>query len=184
MSMRIVRLAGKIESQDDFHVARLLLLLDACAGRSGRSVEGITKLAKLDFLLRYPTCMERALTAVNRASDVPPMEEHERDTIEGRMIRFRYGPWDGRYRRWIALLVSKGLAATCVQGRTVHVKLTDSGTTVARQLQGHTEFAGLTARSKAIASAFRTYSATGIKDFVYKTFPEIIDMKWGESIDL
>ena len=184
MSMRLVRMAGRIESEDDFHVARLLLLLDAYAGRSGKSVEGITKLAKLDFLLRYPTCMERALVAVNRADAVPQMEPHERDTIEGRMIRFRYGPWDSRYRRWIALMVSKGLAATCVQGRTVHVKLTDSGATVARQLQEHAEFAGLTTRSQSIASAFRTFSATGLKDFVYATFPEIVSMKWGESIDL
>lgn len=35
------------------------------------------------------------------------------------MIRFRYGPWDDRYRRWIGILVAKGLAETSLKGHTV-----------------------------------------------------------------
>ena len=39
---------------------RLLLLIDAFTGAT-RSLEGRTKLAKLDFLLRYPNYLRRAL---------------------------------------------------------------------------------------------------------------------------
>src|SRR5688572_9096222 len=53
MSLKVIHLAAEIENTDDFHVARLLLLLNAAAGRSNKPVQGIMKLAKMDFLLRY-----------------------------------------------------------------------------------------------------------------------------------
>src|SRR6266496_5531002 len=40
--------------------ARLLILIASLSGPT-RSLEGRTKLAKLDFLLRYPTFLRRAL---------------------------------------------------------------------------------------------------------------------------
>src|SRR5258708_1960003 len=112
MSLRLVRLAAGIETSDDFHLARLLILLRNAANGTTKSVQGITKLAKLDFLLRYPTALIRVLESQRRTKAAAAIPEEERNTIEGRMIRFRYGPWDPRYRRWIALLVSRGLAHT------------------------------------------------------------------------
>ena len=47
------------------------------------------------------------------------------------MVRFRYGPWDERYRRWIGLLVARNLVTTYVRGHTVHVGLTERGRVVA-----------------------------------------------------
>lgn len=66
MSLKLVHLAAEIEHSDDFHVARLILLLKAAAGRNDRPVEGIMKLAKMDFLLRYPNCLVRALKAIGK----------------------------------------------------------------------------------------------------------------------
>jgi hypothetical protein len=40
------------DSVVEFHAARLLLLLNLC-GTAGR-IDGLTKLAKLDFFVRYP----------------------------------------------------------------------------------------------------------------------------------
>lgn len=60
MSLKLVHLASDIEHSDDFHVARLILLISAASGRSNKPVQGIMKLAKLDFLLRYPNCLVRA----------------------------------------------------------------------------------------------------------------------------
>jgi len=185
MSLRIVRAAAEAENSDDFHLSRLLVLLRAAGGRkNAKTIAGITKLAKLDFLLRYPTCLERALRSIHNSPERAQVKEHERISIESKMIRFRYGPWDGRYRRWIALLVAKGLAETYVQVNTVHVHLTPQGIEVADRLRELPDFADIDERSQVIASVFGGLSAMRIKDFVYETFPELLSMKWGEDIEL
>ena len=52
MSLRVIRAAAAAERSDDFHVGRLLVLLRAVGGGEGtRPVAGLTKLAKMDFLL-------------------------------------------------------------------------------------------------------------------------------------
>jgi len=100
------------------------------------------------------------------------------------MIRFRFGPWDDRYRRWISLLVAKRLAQTYLVGRTVKVVLTENGLELAESLEMREEFRDLSARSKIISTAVGDYNATKLKDFIYKVFPEITSMKWGEEIEL
>lgn len=184
MSLKVVHFALEIENSDDFHAARLLLLLKASSGRKNKPVDGIMKLAKLDFLLRYPNCLFRALQALGRDKDAAEISEQERNTIEARMIRFRFGPWDKRYRRWIGVLVSKGLANAYVDGRTVKVQLTPEGGKLADILGEMEEFSELKKRSKLISTAVGGYPATKLKDFIYKVFPEIVQMKWGKDIDL
>src|ERR1035441_3744832 len=51
----------------EFHAARLLLLVDIC-GTGGR-IDGLTKMAKMDFFARYPQFFEVARKAV---TTVPP----------------------------------------------------------------------------------------------------------------
>ena len=99
MSIKVIHLAAEIEDTNDFHVARLLLLLKYAAGRTDKPVQGIMKLAKMDFLLRYPNCLVRVLKALGKKQAAESIPEEERNTIEARMIRFRFGPWDKRYRR-------------------------------------------------------------------------------------
>lgn len=184
MSIKVIHLAAEIENTDDFHVARLLLLLKAAAGRSDKPVPGIMKLAKMDFLLRYPNCLVRVLNALGKKQAAQSIPEEERNTIEAKMIRFRFGPWDKRYRRWIGLLVSKGLANAYLDGRTVHIKLTDAGKAIAERFAALKEFEPLAIRSRLVATNVGSYSATKLKDFIYEVFPEIVDMRWGKDIEL
>jgi hypothetical protein len=184
MSLKVIHLAAEIENADDFHVARLLLLLKAAAGRSDKPVQGIMKLAKMDFLLRYPNCLVRVLKALGKQQATQSIPEDERNTIEARMIRFRFGPWDKRYRRWIGLLVSKGLANAYLEGRTVNVKLTEAGKEIAERFAAINEFEPLVVRSRLIASNVGSFSATRLKEFIYEVFPEIVDMRWGKDIEL
>jgi hypothetical protein len=184
MSLKTIHLAANIENSDEFHLSRLLLLLKACGKRNNKPMDGIMKLAKLDFLLRYPNCLVRVLHALKKDGLAESISEEERNTIEARMIRFRYGPWDDRYRRWIALLVAKRLAQTYLEGRTVKVVLTDSGLELAESLGEREEFRDLSARSKIVSASVGSYSATNLKNFIYKVFPEITTMKWGEEIEL
>ena len=110
------------------------------------------------------------------------MQPRERTSIETKMIRFRYGRWDARYRRWLGLLAAKGLVHLGVEGNTVLIGLTDAGRALSAPVRNESLFAELTRRSDLTVKAVGSMSATRLKDFVYQAVPEIIDMKWGEEI--
>jgi len=184
VSLKVIHLAAKIENSDSFHLSRLLILINATAGKTNKPIDGIMKLAKLDFLLRYPNCLIRVLLKLGKEKAAKEITEEEQNTIEARMIRFRFGPWDKRYRRWIGILVSKGLAITYLKGRTIKVQLTSDGSEMADRIGELGEFTELKKRSKMISTTVGKYSATKLKDFVYTVFPEIVDMKWGKDIEL
>jgi hypothetical protein len=184
MSLKLVRLAAEVEEADQFHLARLLILIRSAAGGATKSIQGITKLAKLDFLLRYPAALIRVLESQNRTKAAAKIPEEERNTIEGRMIRFRYGPWDPRYRRWIALLVSRGLASTYHMGSTVHVKLTVAGEALADDFEARSEFAELGTRAKLVSQAVGSFGAKRLMNFIYEVIPELEGKRWGEKIEL
>ncbi|WP_407166583.1 hypothetical protein [Bradyrhizobium sp. ORS 111] len=190
MSLRLVKAAAESENDDNLHLARLLLLLGSADARKttaitkARAVEGITKLAKMDFLLRYPTCLERILVALNRSHEDVSVHDRERTSIESKMIRFRYGPWDVRYRRWLGLLSSRGLVRLAVEGNTIVIGLTDAGRALAESIKTDPLFAELAHRSDITVKAVGSMSATRLKDFVYEAVPEITTMKWGDEIAL
>ncbi len=52
MRLRLIKASAETELDDEFHLQRLLFLLAEAHNRSTKTVEGIMKLAKLDFLLR------------------------------------------------------------------------------------------------------------------------------------
>jgi hypothetical protein len=184
MSLRLVRAVGETENLDDFHLSRLLVLLGSVDGRKSqqKTIEGITKLAKLDFLLRYPTCLERALEQLGKDPVLAHVEPRERTSIESKMVRFRYGPWDSRYRRWLGLLFSRGLVTLQLEGNTVHVGLTNTGRELATKFRKDPLYSTMTQRSDLLIKVVGRMTATALKEFVYEVIPEIIDMKWGEEI--
>lgn len=184
MALELVRALAASERDDDFHLARLLLLIAAHAGgrNKNKPMEGLTKLAKLDFLLRYPNCLERALLAANRPVDEAKVQDFERTTIESRMVRFRYGPWDHRYRRWVSLMAARGLITVRVIGNTVQIWLTDDGHDTAIAVSESLSHVTLADRAAIVSKRFGGKSGKGLKEFVYDTFPELTSMKWGEEI--
>jgi hypothetical protein len=184
MSLQIVNLASKIEKSDDFHLARILILLSTASGRTNKPIQGIMKLAKMDFLLRYPNCLARVLENQGKARDAATIPHEQRNTIEAKTVRFRYGPWDARYRRWIALLVSKGLVNAYLERRTVNVQLTEQGVALAASLRETDEFAELSRRGKMVSAAVGSLGATALMEYIYKVIPEIVDMKWGKDINI
>jgi hypothetical protein len=182
MALELARALAATERDDNLHTARLLLLMAAHAGDKGRPVEGLTKLAKLDFLLRYPNCLERALISAGKDPRKADVAEFERTTIESKMVRFRYGPWDYRYRRWVALMAARGLVTVDVKGKTVQLWPTPEGQAMATVLANQGSLEGLATRAKLVAKSFGSRSGSDLKNFVYDTFPELTDMKWGEEI--
>ncbi len=184
MSFRIVRAAVATERESALHEARLLLLLSGCSHRGDGAIEGFTKLAKLDFFLRYPVYFERLVKKLRRRPVIVPMQPHERDTVESKMIRFRYGPWDPRYRSWIGILSAKGLVAARPEGRaSVHLTLTDQGRAVAATLAQSPEFFDLAVRANLVGQVAGQETGNRLKELVYETVPEIGSMTWGEQIE-
>lgn len=184
MSLGLLKAAARAENSDGLHLMRLLILL-RCADKRGRTpkpVEGITKLAKLDFLLRYPVYLERALLQLGKSTENLDLLPRERTTVETKMIRFRYGPWDARYRRWLSLLASRGLLTVSLKGRKIEIGLTDAGRTLADELSGQAIFADLKDRGTIVMKTVGDMSGTRLKDFVYEIVPEITGMKWGQEI--
>lgn len=188
--MSLFNILADLESDDDLHLARLLILLGAFAGRNKTgTVEGLTKLAKLDFLLRYPVYLERALEARKRArqdATIKPKEEaavqeHERHSVESAMVRFKFGPWDHRYRRFLNLLIAHGLATVSLEGRAYHIGLTAAGYAKAQQLAAMEENKDLASRTRVVKRCF-DMGGTSLKDFIYDTFPEIVSLRLGEEI--
>jgi hypothetical protein len=181
--MNLFYVLADLEDDDELHEGRLLVLLSIFAGRKGnQTINGLTKLAKLDFLLRYPVFLERALKAHNTDSAEVNVAEHERKSVESSMVRYRYGPWDFRYRRFINLLIAKGLVTAEIRGRTIHIGLTDIGLDVAKRLADDNAYNDLASRSRLLKKHF-DWAPTRLMKFIYATFPEIVTLRLGEEIE-
>lgn len=166
--------------------ARLLLLIHAFTGPD-RSLEGRTKLAKLDFFLRYPPYFARALvvrsanrlTRAVRTSIERALEEGH--TIESRMVRYRYGPWDPAYFGLLGRLVGKGLVEPISESRGIGYRTTRRGGAVATELGATPEWES-TAERAALLRRFFDVSGERLKQFVYEQFPEVAGAAWGERL--
>jgi hypothetical protein len=171
-----------LELNPELHCARLLILLEAFANEEGTGeVEGVTKLAKLDFLLRYPVMLERALLAKRHSAKVVGLLDHERNSVESKMVRYRFGPWDHRYPRLLSLLQAKGLVQMRMDGVTKMVGLTPQGAQLGKHLGETEEFAAVARRARLLKRYF-DMPATRLMRFVYATFPEIASLELNTAI--
>jgi hypothetical protein len=135
----------------------------------------------LDFLLRYPVNLERALEARNGRGDEAKVLDFERLSIESAMVRYRFGPWDFRYRRFVNILISKGLAEVKTKGRMIQLFLTEAGISAAKELASREEFAQIEERTR-LLKRHCNLSATNLMKFIYETFPELSSMRAGKPI--
>ena len=182
MSFQIIKQILDLDSNFELHASRILILLAKLGGRNMKEVKGITKLVKLDFLLRYPTVLEHALKKFD-ADDNPNIQPHEKTSVESKMVRFRYGPWDHRYYQYLAILESKGLVQVAINNKAVEIRITQKGKDAAEKLGGFDEMTDFVNRSDIINSNFGKLSATKLKNLMYELVPELHEMKFGEKIE-
>lgn len=155
----------------DFHAARLLILIYVCGDEPGPYIAGRTKFAKLDFFVRYPGFLERAHAALsvttlgdNAFLAVDPSE------VEAPMIRYRFGPWDQRYRQFLAFLISRNLV-TVTSHRVERVKLRAAGKRTSQHLADSAVFWPLVHRCQAMQGNLASMSGTDLKNLIYDLFP-------------
>lgn len=182
--MDLVQTVADLDQSPKLHVARLLILLNAFEeDGQGGAIEGLTKLAKLDFLLRYPVMLERALEAKGRSTREVQLEDHERQSVESEMVRYRFGPWDHRYREFLNILVAKGLTSVSIEGRKVVITITEQGRESARQLAAQELFVQYSRRARLLKRHFDMTASTLMR-FIYDTFPEIVTLRSNQPIPL
>jgi hypothetical protein len=182
--MDYVEMLADLDEQPVLHKSRLLLLLYAFAGENNQgAIEGITKLAKLDFLLRYPTMLKHALEVKGVSARDLSIEDHELYSVESEMVRYRFGPWDHRYRFYLNLLVGEGLIKVISEGRKVIIALTDKGFAFANKLSANSLMQIYTKRAGILKRHF-DMTSTNLMNFIYDTFPEIVSLNSGKRIQL
>lgn len=179
MTATIEDRADELEAlRDDlaYHQARVLLLVQAVSRvrGTGSKLDGLTKLAKLDFLVRYPDLALRVLDALS--SGKPSETQNNGATAEAPMIRYKYGPWDNRYYPVIGALVGRGLLRYR-QGRRGSVALacTQSGQQLADDFANSEEWGAIAVQCKAVAEAAGAMTGNALKDLVYERLPELLD---------
>jgi hypothetical protein len=180
-TLDLATIVTSLDGDDAHHLARIMLLLLAFERNEGPAIEGITKLAKLDFLLRYPTYFERAMLARNASKKNLELEEHERKSLESQMVRYRYGPWDHRYRKFLNVLAAKRLVSLESDGRAIMISLTDRGRQHTEALLREETNHKLFDRAK-VLRRYLDIGPSDIMKFIYATFPEIASLKFNEAI--
>lgn len=184
MTMELIRNIAEIESSDNYHCVRILILLSKSQGNATiKAIDGLSKLAKMDFFMQYPKCLKRAAKLIKRTPDIEVLES-EANSIGSKMYYFKYAPWDYRYRKWISLLQARGLVISHTKGNTVHVEITMTGMELAQQIQTYAEYALWRTNGAAVIKIFSSMSGAKISKFISDEFPEILDLKSGEEFSL
>lgn len=164
--------------------ARILLLVDGFSRKASgpRTLEGRVKLAKLDFLLRYPRHLATILSSRGlRAADRESLNRQD-SPLESRMMRYRYGPWDPSYYAVLGSLVGRGLIDVVPAEGTnaLGYRTTTSGAELAEHLNEDGAFDEVIGR---IALLRRHLDLTGesLKRMLYD-LPEVADATWHEEL--
>lgn len=159
----------------EFHAARIMLLIYFCG--KGR-LKGLTKLAKLDFFVRYPSFFNRVMAYLGEN------ETSTNDEIESKMVRFHYGPWDRRYYHVLAYLESRRLISILKEKKTYIFTLTELGLQISNKLAADSCFDNTCRQMKLVKKHLGSKSGSSLKTLVYQVFDdEVAKRKLGEVID-
>ena len=164
-------------------ISRLLILFDSYSQkRNDDYIIGTTKVVKLDFLLRYPTILEKALQTKKQIVKSINVKELERDLVESTMIRYKFGPWDDRYWSILSTMESLGVIEIVKVNEVTSFKITETGKHIVNQLKNIEIFNDYFKRSKIVNSNFGSLTARGLVKKIYELRPELRTMKFGEEI--
>jgi hypothetical protein len=153
----------------EFHASRIILLIKYC-GISNR-IDGLTKLAKLDFFVRYPQFFNVLCNKMNTN------KKSKTSSVESSMIRFHYGPWDKRYYQILSYLEAKDIITVDKQKNHFVFKLTESGQGIVNKLDKESSYIGLISQMKQVKDVLGNKAGSTIKKLIYEIFSEEITNK-------
>ena len=171
-----------------YHQARVLLLVNAVAAnpKHQRKLDGLTKLAKLDFLVRYPALAPQVLDALDEMDarlHLTAVERADPTDVEAPMTRYKYGPWDDRYYPVVGALVARGLLRYA-RGRRGSVALvpTEEGRHLAREIASEPVWRNVWDRCAAVADASAGMTGNALKALIYERLAQLMDRPHREVI--
>jgi hypothetical protein len=173
-----------------YHIGRLLILIGHCGKPKSNpdklpAITGRTLLAKLDFFMRYPNYLKQAAIKLDLPctdDDLGVDKPDDINTIESRMVRYLYGPWDSLYYVALAYMVGKGLIEPPLANKVDTFRLTSKGNLVLKNLETDPAFSDLIRRADTIYKLFYAYNGSRLKLFIYDSFPEVVNRQLGEKI--
>ncbi|MFE0118894.1 hypothetical protein ACFWZA_12445 [[Kitasatospora] papulosa] len=164
-----------------YHQARIMLLVTAVTETPGHQgkLDGLTKLAKLDFLVRYPALAPQVLEELTSADPrlhLTPADDANPTDVEAPMIRYKYGPWDDRYYSVIGALVGRGLVAyrRGKQG-SVAIAPTPAGKKLVKEMSRSSQWASINDRCRAVAEASIGLTGNALKDRIYNRLAPLMN---------
>jgi hypothetical protein len=164
--------------------SRILLLIDGFSRKTTgpRTLEGRVKLAKLDFLLRYPRHLATVLESRGLGEPERQSLDRQDSPLESRMMRYRYGPWDPSYFAVLGSLVGRGLIEVVPAEGTnaLGYRTTEAGAELVEHFKDDGAFDELIGR---ITLLRRHLDLTGesLKKMLYD-IPEVADATWNEEL--
>ncbi|SDJ08478.1 hypothetical protein SAMN05444157_1655 [Frankineae bacterium MT45] len=171
-----------------YHQSRVLMLIDAVASEPGhnRKLDGLTKLAKLDFLVRYPALATFILDGLDEQDTRLHLAAEDRllpTDVADPMVRYKYGPWDDRYYPVVGALVSRELVRYA-RGRRGSVALvpTAKGRGLVGELRNDAGWQDVADRCVAIAQASTGLTGNAIKERIYERLADLMDRPHREVI--
>lgn len=178
----LIEVIMDIDSDINLDLARILLLLKMYSGRNNNGkIEGISMLGYLDFLLRYPIALSKTLEYIHLDDITIPVYSSENMTIESQMLRYKFSPWNSKYRKLISILQAKKLIKLNTDGKKVYIKLTEKGDKMVVDFMSDEKFNVLVKRGKIIKTKFGSMSAKKLIDIIYNAIPELLTMKEGRD---
>lgn len=164
--------------------ARVLLLIDGFSRRTTglRTLEGRVKLAKLDFLLRYPRHLATVLASRGLRDAERRTLDRQDSPLESRMMRYRYGPWDPSYFAVLGSLVGRGLIEVVPAEGTnaLGYRTTDVGAALAEHFKDDGAFDEVIGRITLLRRHL-DLAGESLKKMLYD-LPEVADATWHEEL--
>jgi DNA-binding PadR family transcriptional regulator len=159
----------------EFHAARLLLLFRICGTKD--KIDGLTKMAKLDFFVRYPQFFDRVCAHLRK------VDSSTTRVVESSMVRHHYGPWDKRYYHVLAYLEGKNLITVRKVSSAFQFELTPEGRQAANALRQKDAFKSLEQQMKVVKRELGPKSGSVLKKLIYQVFAkEVAGKSLGEVI--
>jgi hypothetical protein len=163
---------------------RLLLLVHAFSGTvdKPRLLEGRLKLAKLDFLVRYPKYLARVLSERDVSAKVVESIAPDAMPLQDKMIRYRYGPWDPSYYAVLGSLIGRGLIEPIPFKHGIGYRVTNRGRELVGAILADETWSAVNHRA-ILTRRYLDLTGSTLKDLLYKAIPEMTNANWHAAVD-
>lgn len=178
MTSNIVLLIDQIKRLDsniELETARMVLLLLPFA-TAKKNIDSISKLTKLDFLLKHPLILAKALQNIGVSPSLVMLQNFEKSSFESTLAGYKFGPWDSYSRKLLNVLCAKGLVD--MNARKGSITLTENGIRLAELLASNDTFQDLFDNAQLLFKHFDK-SNPWLTDTIYSVIAEPLSIESG-----